>query len=66
MYSITKEDILQEASASFRLQDQVLAFKDGSEVPEDFNLLQHMKQTTLTSPPEQKLVIVYTDVIRKV
>ena len=39
-----KDDIIEEASALFGVRKQVLAFKDGREVPDDFNLITHMKE----------------------
>ena len=34
----TKKNIIDEASAHFKLEDQILVFQDGREVPEDFNI----------------------------
>ena len=34
----TKDNIVAEASAHFKLQGQILVFQDGTEVPDNFSL----------------------------
>ena len=34
----TKDNIVTEASAHFKLEDQILVFQDGREVPDNFNI----------------------------
>ena len=38
-----KDVIVAEASAHFNLQKQILVFQDGTEAPEDFNLLTYTR-----------------------
>ena len=47
VHCLSKEEIIQEASAYFGVKDHVLAYKDGSEVPDNFNLILHMKDNNI-------------------
>ena len=40
----TKANIVAEASAHFKLQDQILVFQDGTEVPDNFNIPSYTQQ----------------------
>ena len=51
IHSLTKDDILQEASAYFGTNEQhILAYKDGPKVPNDFSLLVHLKGNKIFFP----------------
>ena len=43
----TKDHIVAEASAHFKLEVQTLVFQDGTEVPDDFDLLTYTRLTKL-------------------
>ena len=50
VHCFCKDDIIQEASAQFGTSDHVLAYQDGSEVPDNFHLITHMKDNNIVSP----------------
>ena len=46
----TKANIIVEASAHFKLQDQILVFQDGTEVPDNFNIPSYTQQKKIKFP----------------
>lgn len=56
VHCFCKDDIIQEASALFEtsLSDNVLAYQDGSEVPDNFHLITHMKDNNIVYPSRAK------------
>lgn len=56
VHCFCKDDIIQEASVLFEtsLSDNVLAYQDGSEVPDNFHLITHMKDNNIVYPSRAK------------
>ena len=50
----TKDHILAEASAHFKLQGQILVFQDGTEVPHNFNLRSYTLEKKIRFPSRVK------------
>ena len=46
----TKKNIVAEASAHFKLHDQVLVFQDGREVPDNFNIPSYTMENKIRYP----------------
>ena len=50
----TKENMIAEASAHFKLRDQILVFQDGKEVPENFNISSYTQTKMIKYPSRAK------------
>ena len=50
----TKDNIVAEASAHFKLQGQILVFQDGTEVPDNFNIPSYILEKKIRFPPRAK------------
>ena len=50
----TKDNIVAEASAHFKLQGQILLFQDGTEVPDNFNIPSYIPEKKIRFPPRAK------------
>ena len=50
----TKENMIAEASAHFKLRDQILVFQDGKEVPENFNISSYTQTKMIKDPSRAK------------
>ena len=50
----TKDNIVAEASAHFKLQGQILVFQDGTEVPDNFSLPSYTLEKKIRFPSRAK------------
>ena len=50
----TKDNIVAEASAHFKLQGQILVFQDGTKVPDNFNIPSYILEKKIRFPSRTK------------